>query len=181
MIYIDKINKQNSLSEQRLGFLNNFSNIDDAINFCEKQINFFSEKSNKLERLKENKTKVIQDKLKKRTLGDVEGFEHRSPNLATTVAMPVLAPLSAYNKTMVSHDDLTPYEKSEEADAILSHALRRAALGGFIGGALALATGSGLNGVIFPSVGALIGGGIGAYHGASSAKKRREELLRVLV
>lgn len=188
MIFIGKNNKQTNFSEQELQFLNNFSSIEDAINFCNAQSIVFSEESNKLKKIKE--------RLDRRSLGKLEGFEHRNPNVAS---MPIISPEAAlYNKYIVSHDGLTPYEKSEEADAILSHGFRRSGLGSIIGAGAGAIAGAGLGLIMAPNrtelavpfgltgagiglgVGGLTGGWIGAHKGAEVAKKRREELLKVL-
>lgn len=52
MIYIGKNNKQTNFSEQELDFFDNFSNIDDAISFCENQALVFSEEARKLNYIK---------------------------------------------------------------------------------------------------------------------------------
>lgn len=185
---MNKCNQTINFSEQELNFFDNFSNIDDAINFCNAQSIVFSEESKKL--------KNIKERLDRRSLGELEGFEHRNPNAASWPSLPVEAIF--YNKRVLSEDGLTPYEKSEEADTILSHGVRRAGLGGLIGGGTGLLTGAGLGLMIAPgrgelaipmgAVGAalgfgtgfLTGGLIGAHKGAKVARKRREELLKAI-
>lgn len=182
-------NKQVVFSTNDIDFLNNFSNIDDAINFCKAQISCFSEEADKLRKIKEKETRRdIEKKLSRRSTGDSIDLE-TSPIYKYGV-LTLYNPILPLASELISTRGINSYERLEDDDAVLSHAARNAGMGLLIGGGLGLGVGYGINGLkgkfggFTPAIGAglgLLSGGIyGIHKGKAVAKKRREELLRVL-
>lgn len=157
----------------------------------------------KKKKKKLDQEKVIEELLKRRSLGeDLENsYMYKSPYLADAVTTGV-AP-TVVNKIIAdSNENTSAYDRAEENDAILSNAtkktVRDALIGGLVGGGLGALAGAGAGAAfggpkhqlesvmsgagtfgglglgIGAGLGGLYGGLSGAFRGREIARKRRE-------